>query len=132
MESIKITLILHVYTLRMVYFTPLCFYLWNCLTSSVLSKLWLMNHLTETCIYSQKAHDNRFIIERNLGLFQTDSCKLMYTFSAQILYDLHPTVAWKRNQFTPPLNLHKNVKKKKKNYVLLWISRRRKFHFGSV
>ena len=89
----------------------LCFYFWNCLTSSVLSKLWLMNHLTETCIYSQKAHDNLFIIERNLGLFETDSCKLMYTFSAQILYDLHPTVAWKRNHFTPLLNLHKNEKK---------------------
>ena len=114
MDSIKITFILHVYTLRMVYFTPLCFYFWNCLTSSVLSKLWLMNHLSETCIYSQKANDNLFIIERNLGLFETDSCKLMYTFSTQILYDLHPTVTWKRNHFTPLLNLHKNEKKKKK------------------
>ena len=49
-----------------------------------------MTHLTETCIYSQEAHDNLFIIERNLGLFQTGSCKLMYIFSAQILYDLQP------------------------------------------
>ena len=111
MDSIKITLILRVYTLLVLYFTPLCFYLWNCLTSSFLSKLWLMNHLTETCIYSQKAYDNVFIMEQNLRLFETDSCQLMYTFSAQILYDLRPTVAWKRNHFTPLLNLHKNEKK---------------------
>ena len=115
---------MHGYTLLMLSFTPLCFYFWNCLTSSVLSKLRLMNYLTETCIYSQKAHVKLFMIKCHRGLFQADSCKLIYIFSAKIMYDLHPTATWKRNHFTLLWNLYKNEKRScaTLNFKAMWIS----------
>ena len=115
---------MHGYTLLMLCFTPLYFYFWNCLISSILSKLKLMNYLTETCIYSQKTHVKFFYYQCHRGLFQADSCKLIYIFSAKIMYDLHPTATWKGNHFKLLWNLYKNEKKSYTtlNFKATWIS----------